>query len=111
MEDKTLRVIVTDNFEKQAESQYGYIYNNSPQNADKFADGILPAIIKISKHPQAYSQETIISTTKNIYRFMLYMKSWKIIYKVTSKLIVILGIVSVKQHPKAIEKLRTNEYK
>jgi len=111
MEKQARKIIVTENFEKQAEEQYDYIYINSPQNADKFADGISPAIKKISEHPKAYPLEPVILTKQNLYRFNLYMKSWKIIFKVSNKLLVILGIVNTKRHPREIKKLRTNKYK
>ncbi len=111
MENKTRKIIVTENFEKQAEKQYDYIYTNSPQNADKFVDGISPTIKQISKNPKAYPTEPIIETKDNLYRFKLYMKTWKIVFKLTNKLLVILGIVNTKRHPREIKKLQTNNYK
>ncbi len=111
MENKTCKIIVTENFEKQAEVQYDYIYTNSPQNADKFADGLSPAIKLIYEHPKAYPPEPIIPTKQNLYRFKLYMKSWKIVFKVTNNLLIILGIVNTKRHPREIKKLRTSNYK
>ena len=111
MENKTRKIIVTENFEKQAEVQYDYIYTNSPQNANKFADGLSSAIKLIYEHPKAYPPAPIIPTKHNLYRFKLYMKSWKIVFKVTNNLLIILGIVNTKRHPREIKKLRTSNYK
>ena len=110
MENQARKIIVTENFEKQAEEQYDYIYTNSPQNANKFADGISLIIKKIYEHPKAYPPEPNIPSKQNMYRFKLYMKSWKIIFKVTNNLLIILGIINTKQHSREIKKLRTNNY-
>ena len=77
----------------------------------KYADGILPTIKKISEHPKAYPPEPNIPTKQNLYRFKLYMKSWKVVFKATKNLLVILGIVNTKRYPREIKKLRTNKYK
>jgi ParE toxin of type II toxin-antitoxin system, parDE len=104
------RIIVTENFDSQAEEQYNYLYDKSPQNGDKFISGISPAIKIIAKHPKTYPSEPFLPTKTNLYRFFLYMKSWKIIYKTTNDLIIFLGIIHTSQHPNKIKNLRTSNY-
>ena len=50
-----------------------------------------------------------IYSKKNWYRFKTVMKSWKVVYKVTTSFLVFLRIVHTKQDPKEMEKLRVNK--
>ena len=64
----------------------------------------------IIQNPTAGTPEIKIFSKKKWYRFKIVMKSWKIVYKVTKAQLVFLKIVSMKQAPREIEKLRTNNY-
>jgi plasmid stabilization system protein ParE len=108
---KQRKIIITENFEKQGEEYYDYLFNESPQNADKFADGIAPLISKVAKNPGFYSREPNLPTKNNWYRFVLHMKSWKIIFKVTNEFLIFLGIIHTSRHQNRIKDLRTNKYK
>jgi len=88
-----------------------FILNNSPENAKQFIEGINPKLDEIVKNPLIYPKDTNFSSKKGLYRFSIYMKSWKIIFKVMQNLIVFLGIIHTSRHPNEIKKLRTSKYK
>jgi len=108
--EKKHKSIVTNNFEEQGHQIYNYIQEDSPQSADKMSDELKLLIQKIQQNPEAYPVERFLLTKRRLYRFALLMKKWKVIYKVTSKLVVFLGIIHTAQHPKEIKKLRTTKY-
>ncbi len=87
---------------------YKHIYLDSPQNAGNFIDGIQPTLLKIQRHPFAYPKANYKLTSK--YRFTIYMKSWKIVFKVLNDTIIFLDIIHVRKHPREILKLRTTQY-
>jgi len=45
-----------------------------------------------------------------MYRFVIIMKKWKLIFKVTTKLLIFLGIIHTGMNPNKIKKLRTTKY-
>ncbi len=98
------------NFDNDFEEIYKYIEHDSPQNAKKFASELKKLIMWIIKNPTAGTIETQLYSKNDWYRFKKIMKSWKIIYKVTTKLLVFLGIIHVKKHHDNIKSLRTNNY-
>ena len=87
-----------------------FISENSTQGAIKFAQGIKPVIEKIIKHPEANSIVRQIPTQRNWYRYKLYKKRYKIIFKVLKNKIVFLSIIHTSKHPSEIIKLRTSDY-
>lgn len=64
-EEKSREIIITENFDNQGEEQYDHIYEDSPQNADKFADGISSILKEIAKHPKLYPPEPNLETKGN----------------------------------------------
>jgi len=98
------------NFDDDFEKIYNYIANDSPQNAKKFASQLKKLIEWIIKNPTAGTIETQIYSKNDWYRFKKIMKSWKVVYKVTKKLLVFLGIIHSKKHSDNIKNLRTNNY-
>ncbi|MEA3443192.1 MAG: type II toxin-antitoxin system RelE/ParE family toxin [Bacteroidota bacterium] len=94
----------------EAEKIFEYIKSNSPINADKFKKELLIQIEKTEAHPTANPPEIFLNRTRILYRYTIVMKSWKLIFKITNKLLVFLSIVHTSQHPHAIQKLRTNKY-
>ena len=88
-----------------------YIRNKSPQNATKFTKELGLKLLEIKQNPKAFPVESYLETKNNVYRFALVMKSWKIIYKTTNNIIVIIGIIHTARHPNEIRKLRTTNYK
>jgi len=87
-----------------------FIRKESPQNAAKFSSEVVKKLKKIKQNPQAFPPEPYLPTKNNLYRFAIVMKSWKIIYKVSDKLLVFLGIIHTSRHPREIKKLRTRNY-
>ena len=102
--------LFTRKFSQNFDSAYDYIYNDSPQNAKKFAKELDQKIDKIKKQPTAFPPEPALRTEKNWYRFSILMKRWKLIYKVTNDLLIFLGIIHTSRHNRELKKFRTNRY-
>jgi plasmid stabilization system protein ParE len=85
----------------------GYIafINHQPLNAIKAGDTIFETIDRIGQNPLAFKECQEIPTKTKIYR-QASCFSWRIIYKVTSTEIVILGIIHGARKPSAIRKLK-----
>lgn len=107
---KQRQTIIQDKVFEHVEEIYEYIKENSPQNAEKFKQEVRAKILEVEEHPTAYSPENIANSKKQLYRFALVMKSWKLVFKVTQKLLIFLGIIHTSRHPNEIKKLRTNKY-
>ncbi len=93
-------------FDMQGREITGYIRQNSEQNAQKFISEVDKLTDKIEENPKVFPSEPYLPTDNNLYRFAIVMKSWKIIFKVTNKLLILLGIIHTARHPKEIKKLR-----
>jgi plasmid stabilization system protein ParE len=107
---KQRKTIIQDKVFKHVEEIYEYIKENSPQNAEKFKQEVKNKIQEVESHPTAYPPENIANSKKQIYRFTLVMKSWKLVFKVTQELLIFLGIIHTSRHPNEIKKLKTNKY-
>jgi ParE toxin of type II toxin-antitoxin system, parDE len=93
----------------EAEKIYEYIRINSLQNARNFKKQLLEQIDSVEIYPLANPPENSLNPEKIIvYRFVLIMKSWKLIYKVTDKLIVFSGIIHTSRHQNETDKLKIN---
>ena len=97
-------ILVKPKFEEQTKEIFNYINDNSPQNAKKFIIKIDEKIKKIAINPFAYPKLLIFQ--KNDYRFSKYMKSWKIIFKITKTHLIFLGIIHSARSTKEIIKLK-----
>ena len=97
-------------FDTQGREIAEYIRQNSEQNVQRFISEVDKLIDKIEENPKAFPSELYLPTNNNLYRFSIVMKSWKIIFKVTNKLLIFLGIIHTARHTKEIKKLRTNNY-
>ncbi|OQX78821.1 MAG: hypothetical protein B6D61_04680 [Bacteroidetes bacterium 4484_249] len=86
-------VKISNNFYKQSREIYNYILKESVQNANKFINKLEIQIKKIKKSPSAYPPLTNFPNKLKLYRYSYVMKSFKIIYKISGSLIIILGIV------------------
>ncbi len=98
-------------FDKQGREIANYIRQNSEQNSIKFVAEANEMLDNIKANPKGFPPEPYLPTKKNLYRFALVMKSWKIIFKVSNNLLVFLGIIHTARNPNEIKKLRTNNYK
>ncbi len=88
-DDNKKQVIVGRNFFGMVVSIYEYIKKSSPQNAENFRAGIRDKMEMVESHPRAfpliYSEN---HPEENIeYRYIHYMKTFKIIYKLPKGLI------------------------
>ena len=88
-----------------------YISQHSPKNADKFVGDLKPKMDRIIENPETFSPEKNLLTKRRIYRFAIYKKQYKIIFKVLESQIVFLDIVHGKRHPDYFKGLRTTDYK
>ena len=103
--------ITSKTFDQQFDEIFKYLKNQSSQASIKLAKELDIKINEIKLHPKSYSIEPYLPTKRNLYRFALIMKSWKIIFKVTNNLLIFIGIIHTSRHPREIKKLRTNKYK
>lgn len=97
-------------FDEQGRDIVSYIRKNSIQNAQKFIDELDRLIDKIVQNPEIYPPERFLPTKQNLYRFVIVMKSWKIIFKLTNERLVFIGIIHTAMHPNKIKQLRTGNY-
>jgi len=65
-----------------------YISEESLQNAQKFIDELDKLTDKIDQNSKAFPLEPYLPTKNILYRFTIVMKRWKIIFKISSKLLV-----------------------
>ncbi len=94
----------------EAKEIYDYIKSDSPQNAEKFKQELLDAIDKVETNPEGYPPEDYLNAKRILYRFVLVMKRWKLIFKVTKKFLVFIGIVHTSRHPNEIKKIKTSKH-
>ncbi len=107
---KKIEIKYKEKFEDDFVEIYGYISEESLQNATKFAQEVKEKVNWIIENPMAGQIEMQIHSKQNWYRYKNVMKSWKIVYKITKTLLVFLGIIQTKRHPSETKKLRTNNY-
>ena len=107
---KKRKTIIHDRVFEQAEEIFDFIKRDSPQNAQKFRNELQRTINEVEKNPTLYAPDRYANEKRNMYRFTLVMKSWKLVFKVTQKLLFFLGIIHTSRHPNQTKKLRTNKY-
>ena len=107
---KKQETIIQDKVYEHVDEIYSYIKTNSLQSAEKFKKELKQKIEEVEMQPTSYPPEMILNTKRRMYRFAIIMKSWKIVFKVTQKLLIILGIIHTSRHPNEIKKLRTSNY-
>ncbi len=107
---KERKTIIQNKVYEHVEEIYTHIKENSPQNAENFKHELQQKINEVEKHPTAYPPETIANSKKILYRFVIVMKRWKLVFKITHKLLIFLGIIHTSRNPNEIKKLRTNNH-
>ncbi len=75
-------IIIKKEFPKMVEETALFILENSPQNAKQFIEGINPKLDEIVKNPLIYPKDPNFNSKTGLYRFSLYMRNWKILFKV-----------------------------
>jgi len=106
MAKKEREVKVHPEFDKSLYENYQYLKQESPQFAAEFKDELIAQMERIIEHPLAYPKEEAIPGKRGIYRYSVYKKSWKIIYKVLNSSLVFLKLFHVKQNPKRIYEVK-----
>ena len=104
------RIIATDRFNNSLEEAARYIRQHSPANADKLMEGAWPKIKQIAKSPFASPVEQQIPDSTVEYRFSIYMKSFKIIFRVLDDAVLLIDFVHVARGPDYYRQLRTTDY-
>jgi len=99
-----LTKFIKEEFVEMVEETAFFISENSVQNAKVFTKGINPTINEIAKNPFGYPKLFIFQSGD--YRFCKYMKSWKIIFKITKTHLISLGIIHSARHNNEILKLK-----
>ena len=105
------KLIILPAFRNSVKGIQDYISRDSQQSADKFGDDLKIAIDKIELNPKGYPFEPQLYTKRILYRFKLYKKNYKIIFKVLKTTLIIIDIFHTKQRPTKIRKLGTKDYK
>ena len=82
-----------------------YLENYGERYAKKFLEQIDEAFESIEENPLSFSECLEIQTRSKFYRYLIYLKNHKIIFKVTSNQISVLLIFHCKRNPVLIKKL------
>lgn len=67
--------------------------------------GAMPLIDKISQNPVAYLFVKQLPTKRNWYRFALYKKNWKVVFKNLKSTLLFLGFFRKKQSSDKIRQM------
>ncbi|MEI6593964.1 MAG: type II toxin-antitoxin system RelE/ParE family toxin [Bacteroidota bacterium] len=82
-----------------------YLENFGETYAKKFLTQIDESFEEIENEPLAFSECPELSTKHKYYRYFVYLKNHKIIFKVTANTISILLIFHCKRNPVLIKKM------
>jgi plasmid stabilization system protein ParE len=102
---KKQKVVVSKDFIQMLKEQYEYIKNQSPKSAENFKNDVNTLIDKISKNPEAYPLVKQLPTKQNWYRFALYKKNWKVVFKNLKSTLLFLRFFHNKQSVEKIKKM------
>lgn len=83
-----------------------YIEPDSLAASNTILDEIITFADSFSQMPMRYPECKELPTKSKIYRNAIYAKKYRIIFKVTSSEVVILGIIHTSRSPSEIKKLR-----
>lgn len=107
---KKRKVFFSPNFDSQFDEIYEFIKEDSPQNAEKFTKELEENMKTIMLNPEAYPPVTNFPNKTQRYRYKLFMKSFKIVYKCLKEMLVFVGILHKSQGSSAYKKIRTTKY-
>ncbi|MBG6060512.1 plasmid stabilization system protein ParE [Flavobacterium sp. CG_9.1] len=94
-------VIWSQEASKSLSEIYNYIFEDSPQNADKVLNKIIDLVESLQDERYEYSIDPIINKEK--FRH-ISIWSYKIIYERTNEKVLILDIFNGKQNPDKLKK-------
>lgn len=104
---KAYQVRISTNALQHIDEITGYIafINHQPLNAIKVGDAIFSTIDRIALNPFAFQECVELPTKTKMYR-TASCYSWRIVYKIISNEIVILGILHSARRPTRFKALR-----
>lgn len=105
MYSKNKVIIIKEAVIEEVEKTIEYIAQDSPKNAIKFGEDFMPLIDKISKNPETYPLVKQLPTKHNWYRFAIYKKNWKVVFKNLKSTLLFLGFFHNKQSVEKIKKM------
>ena len=85
---KKRKIVISPDFDRQFDEFYDYISKESPQNAEKFVQQLQKHMKEIEKNPEAYPPITNFENITQRYRYKIFMKSFKMVYKVLTPIIL-----------------------
>jgi plasmid stabilization system protein ParE len=95
-----------NNAVSQLKAIIDYIEPDSIAASNAVIDEIITFADSFSEMPMRHPECKELPTKSKIYRNAIYNKKYRIIYKVTSSEVVILGIIHTSRSPSEIKKLR-----
>ncbi len=102
--------IIAKEFSENAQEIFNYIDKDSKKNADKFIAGLLNEINTIEANPEANPPVTNFPNKTHRYRYKIFMKSFKIVYKCLKASLIFVGLLHTSQGNSAYQKLRKTKY-
>lgn len=100
-------VKISANAQQNIDEITGYIAfaNHQPQNAVKVGDALYVVFDRIARNPYAFRECEELATKSKMYRRALCY-SWRIVYRIKSSKVLILGIVHNSRRPTILHHLR-----
>ena len=80
---------------------YKYILRDSPQNARKVKKELIELVSSLNDFPEKYSKEEFLVEITGNFR-SISKWTYKVIYEITNKAIIIVDIFHTSQHPAQI---------
>lgn len=99
MEISTRKVIFSGLFQLTTLSVLKYIAENSPQNAEKFAEDLEIFLNEIKKYPDIYKEFKPWATKSKWYRYRAFKKNYLVIFKITSLNLLFVRLEYAKRNP------------
>lgn len=104
------QTLYKSSFQTSIDEIVSYIEEQSPYNAIVFLEDLKKSVEWIIKYPEATSIEKHLPTKKNWYRFKMFKKRYKILFKLLNDKLVFLTLFHTAQHPDELLKFRTSDY-
>jgi len=83
---------------------------DSPKNAQKFVDEANKTLESIQAYPETFPPEYHLNGKRQLYRFAIHAKNYKIVFKVLKPMVIVLDIVDTRRYPREIKTLKTTNY-
>ena len=103
MVKKELPVLWSDEAKDSLKYIFNYVKRNSPDNAQKVKQTILKIAATLNFYPEKFPRDPFLLDSKRNFRFFPKW-SYKIVYEVTDKAVIIIDVFHAKQHPDKLKK-------